>query len=351
MRKNCEEEGSLLPLDMHNPFSKIVREELDKFLNKVFFFSKRGNNFCEEVVLAAASHSYVETVEGKADSLHLKIKQCEWEDFLEVYKNMIGLYVRSLNVRAAILAFDITSDPFYGKTSNFYTIGCENNEGYSQQFEYLVMSLANEKCEEKIPLACIPVHAGFDTAKAIRELLAFASTLFRVRFVLLDRGFYSVETIRMLEESGYKYLMLMPKRSEEIKYLADTVFDAGYTMYTMTSGLGEHFTIRVVFIRDESDKFTWTFATNMIFDDYNMYLYFYKKRWRIETGFRVEDEAKIKSKSIYPIVRYFYFLTSLLLHTLWLVFQREIPFKRFLIRTSKFLMLESLGITTINMDS
>ena len=59
----------------------------------------------------------------------------------------------------------------------------------------------------------------------------------------------------------------------------------------------------------------------------------YKKRWQIETDFRVHDEARIKSKSNELIVRYFYFLVSLALMANWQVnriLHPEICFKRYL---------------------
>ncbi len=111
---------------------------------------------------------------------------------------------------------------------------------------------------------------------------------------------------------------------------------------------GQEALTRIVFVRDKEDKFTWSFATNMIFDDYYAYVGFYKRRWRIETNFRVEDEAKIKSKSIFPVIRYFYFLTGLLLHSIWLVFRKEIPFKTFLIKVYRYIMLVGLGIDQVS---
>src|SRR3989344_2865627 len=195
--------------EMKLPILKKVQRELGKFLNKVFFFSRSDNNYAEELVLAAVSHSYVETVEGKADSLHLKIKECEWENFLDIYQENIKSYVRRLNIRSGIIAFDITAEPFYGRTNGLYFIGCEAKEGYGQEFEFLVVSLINEKKEEKIPLGCVPVHLGFDCAKAIKDLLAYANKLFRIELVLLDRGFYSADVINALH--GLRYIMLMPK--------------------------------------------------------------------------------------------------------------------------------------------
>ena len=332
-----------------NPLiSKTVERELSKFLNKVFFFSNSDNNYTKKLILAATADTYVETADGKADSLHLKIKQCNWENFFDAYQKIIRSYVRRLNLRSGIIALDVTSEPFYGKTCGLYTIGCENQKGYSHEFHFLVISLINEKKEEKIPLACIPVHYGFDFGKAVKNLLALASKLFNIRFVLLDRWFYSIDVINAL--NGYRYLMLIPKRDKKIKDLCEAVGKAGYYHHKMFSSatLQEAIT-RIVLVRDKikDEEIVWSFATNMILDDYYAYVKFYKRRWRIETNFRVEDEAKIKSKSIFPVIRYFYFTIGLLLHSIWLVFRKEIPFKKFLIRVYNFIMLEGLGIEYI----
>jgi len=325
---------------MNNLLSKTVQKELRKFLDKAFFFSRSDNNYTEEIILAATANTYVETAEGKADSLHLKIKECNWENFLDIYQEITKSYVRRLNIRSGIIAFDITSEPFYGKTNNLYLIGCKNENGYKQEFEFLVMSLIDEKKEEKIPLACIPVHLGFDCSKTIKELLVYASKLFRIKLVLLDRGFYSADNIKALQ--GFRYIMLAPERDEKIKYYSAVITSHAHFYHKVKK---KELT-RLQLVRDESDKFTWSFATNMILDPYD-YVSFYKKRWRIETNFRVEDEAKIKSKSVFIEIRYFYFLTSLLLHSIWLVFRKEIPFKTFLIQIYKFIMLEGLGIGQI----
>ncbi|MBI4010598.1 MAG: transposase [Candidatus Aenigmarchaeota archaeon] len=325
----------------NNPVSKTVKRELSKFLNKSFFFSQSDNNYAEEIILAAKAYTYVETAEGKSDSLHLKIKQCDWENLLGVYREIIKPYLRRLNIKRGIIALDITPEPFYGKTTGFYTIGCKGENGYTHEFQFLVLSLIDEKKEEKIPLACIPVHYGFDCANAIKDLLAYANKLFTIRFVLLDREFYSAENINAL--SGFRYLMLVPKLSREIKQLSEVV-KYGYMDYKLRDHKGEEASTRIVLVRDKSDKFTWSFATNMVCEDYHAYVKFYKRRWRIETNFRVDDEAKIKSKSVFSVIRYFYFLMSLLLRAIWLVFRREIPFKRFLIQTHKCMLLERFGI-------
>ena len=135
-----------------------------------------------------------------------------------------------------------------------------------------------EKKEEKIPLACIPVHYGFDCANAIKCLLAHANKLFTIRFVLLDRGFYSAENINAL--SGFRYIMLIPKLSREIKQLSERV-EYGYTNHKVKTHTGEEALTKIVLVRDKSDKFTWSFATNMTCEDSYAYIGFYKRRFSL----------------------------------------------------------------------
>jgi IS4 transposase len=49
----------------------------------------------------------------------------------------------------------------------------------------------------------------------------------------------------------------------------------------------------------------------------------YKGRWRIETGFRVQDEARIKSKSKDMRIRFFYFVYEQALQLFWAVQYKE----------------------------
>ena len=54
--------------------------------------------------------------------------------------------------------------------------------------------------------------------------------------------------------------------------------------------------------------------------------------------FRVHDEARIKSKSINPLVRLFYFMISMLLLFIWnLSFKEKYTFKKFVINLEQML--------------
>ncbi len=59
------------------------------------------------------------------------------------------------------------------------------------------------------------------------------------------------------------------------------------------------------------------------------------RRWSIETGFRVQDEATIKSKSKDVRIPFFLFAYEQMLQLIWSVFYKEeVTFKGFLIELS-----------------
>jgi hypothetical protein len=49
--------------------------------------------------------------------------------------------------------------------------------------------------------------------------------------------------------------------------------------------------------------FDWVFATNIKYEKIFRYMRYYKKRWGIETTFRVQDKVKIKTKTLIPEIR------------------------------------------------
>ena len=96
--------------------------------------------------------------------------------------------------------------------------------------------------------------------------------------------------------------------------------------------------------------YDWTFATNIQLHNPKDYVLLYKRRWQIETNYRVEDEARIKSKSCNYLIRYFYFIISMLFHLLWIVSKNRhcyVQFKKYLDIIEHNLLFDFLDIDCI----
>ena len=156
-----------------------------------------------------------------------------------------------------------------------------------------------------------------------------------IRLAVFDRGFYIAELIDYLESTNIKYIIYVPEKEGVISdYVKQTEELGKFTHqlnYKKAKSTWKPKT-KIVVCKG-IDEFAWIFATNINFKTRVEYIWYYKKRWQIETNFRVEDEGRIKSKSTNYLIRYFYFLVSLLLHLLWIVNKNVrfyVPYKRYL---------------------
>lgn len=286
------------------------------------------------LVKCAKSNSYVETLGESADSLHLWIKKSYEEDFKKSFESQVKKAVKLLHVNYARLAFDTTHEPFYGKTRSLYVFNTPKDKKYDGEFRFISVCLITRN--KQIPLMALPVRVGEGSAKLTIELFEYCKTLFKgIRLALFDRGFYIDELIDYLEANKIKYLILVPEKKGKIKDYVEQTDKLGKYKHGMKYSKDKSCwkpKTTIVVCRG-IDEFAWIFATNINFKTRVEYVLNYKRRWQIETNYRVEDEAKIKSKSTNYLIRYFYFIISLLLHLFWIInknIKYYAPFKKYL---------------------
>jgi hypothetical protein len=284
-------------------------------------------------VKVAKAHSYIETLGTNADTLHKWIKKSYEEDFKKAFEIQVRRTLKNLGVHYAKLAFDTTSEPFYGKTNNIYIFGVDSSKKWDGEFKFISVCLITRNKE--IPLMALPLHLGSQTKLTI-EILEYCQSLFKgIRFALFDRGFYIGEVIDYLEAHKIRYLILVPEKKGIIEDYVNQTEELGKFKHEMAycKDKSKWKPRTTIVVCKGIDKFPWIFATNINFWTRVEYIWHYGKRWQIETNYRVEDEARIKSKSTNYLIRYFYFLISLLLHLLWIVhknIKNYVPFKKYI---------------------
>src|SRR3989339_265625 len=236
-----------------------------------------GFELSESLLDAAAYNTYVETVGNKADTLYLRLKEGITEMPTYAYLDYISRLSKKFNwlEKEFILAFDYTDEDFYGEVQGFDIHGWTKDHGVTGKFKFLTCSIVSDDIPERIPLISIPIQLGHYKSYAIN---------------------YCITQIK--------------------KYDCENV---------------------LIFLKEIYDKkseknYDWVFATNTEELELSEIIQTYKKRWRIETGFRVQDEAKIECKSTDMKIRYFIFLFEQILQTQWVCFYKEeATFKKFII--------------------
>jgi len=330
------------------------KKHLKEFMYKSFApFSRNSiilqDDYLYPILEAARSNCYVENTGNKADSLQRRIKQTYEEDIVKAYKEVIFPLIKYQRIINPVVAIDITDENFYGLFSDLYLHPWTGEEGVKAKYKFAVISLVKNS---KIPLLAVPFHCGMDKAELIKYLLTTAKKIFKnIAAILLDAGFYSGAVILALEKE--RYLIRAPQNSKIQEFIIDTNKGKWKTFEHEIEWLANKTTNRVktniVIVRDvklRNTIFDCSYATNIKLSNGMDYVYLYCKRWQIETNFRMEDQVHIKSKSIAHIIRYFYFMISLLLHALWLFFyNHKIAFDVFKIQLANEYLFLQLGIS------
>ena len=317
-------------------FMKIEANKLVDFIHKSFSIRPNGyeaKDFAALLAIASAYKSYVETVNCEslpnADTLHCKIKRdADILSLLENFLNITKKYLPRLKGKKAIVIADITYDPFFGDDSaETWVHGYKPAKGCVGCYKFFAIHIiVNNK---RYFVYAMPLDIVDDQAGLMEEALDYIKGYgIKTKSILLDRGFADSKILDLLRKRRTKYLVLYPKHKNIKKIIREMKLRF----------INRKFKVRGVETRlviGKTEKITWVFVTNMEFVDLVKYIRLYRKRWNIETGFRMQDEAQIKTKSKRIEIRYFYFLVALLLYNCWKVMKIKISFRRFLIQIQK----------------
>lgn len=297
------------------------------------------NKLTSTIIESARTISYVETNGNKADTLHRHVKSNSENDLKRAFEFNTRKAISRMGLGRVTLALDTTKELYYGKNGGRNARGVKYEKGTDRAFEYLVLTVVSPR---PLPLMAVPYKQGDDITKLAIELLEYAKTLrITIGCILFDRHFYIGALIRYLSSEKIRYLIFVPQNSVMKRFIEQTEkiesFNHKIKYYKNKEGwIAE---TRIVAIKGEyysrkKKKWIdcyWCFATNL---RQSLHLIIkYRQRWQIETDFRVHDEARIKSKSNEMMIRYFYFLTSLVLMANWQVNRIDNPkvcFKKYL---------------------
>ena len=321
---------------------KFINNSLDLSDDK---FEITGYELLSPLLNAVAYNTYVETIGNKADTLYLRCKESLISTMIYSYLNYIkGVSNKfKLNEKEVVLAFDYTEEDFYGDVQGFDIHGWTRKDAVTGHFKFITCSIISDDIPEKIPLISVPIRLGHYKSSVILHCLSLIKDYIgKINLILFDRGFYDKDLMYELTKSNYPYLIFVPQHKDKKEILYPMKIGEQVAIYNdfkvnknQSKYAGENILIFLKQIYDpRSEKnYDWVFATNIEEILLNNIIITYKKRWRIETQFRVQDEAKIKCKSKDMKVRFFFFLFEQMLQTIWICFfKEEGSFKEFLIQ-------------------
>ncbi len=169
----------------------------------------------------------------------------------------------------------------------------------------------------------------------VRHVLRYAE----IDLLLLDRGFRDVKLLNQLEYLGVP--ILMPAFSDERTRTALASMRWHRRRWSFRNAKCEY--ADVTLLRAEfPDGKVVGFYTTMHGTWWRPPQYFldaYKRRWTIETGYRVQNQFLARTTSIVGAVRLFYFSYAVALHNLWLHLRNTVSTVRFTVARMKYALI------------
>lgn len=329
-----------------------TRKTLENFVDVSLGLSYKKNSLSPAVITACicgacAQHTYIETICNKSDAIFRSIKEADSSMATFSYLDFIKQVSKKINLaeKKVVLAFDYTKEVFWGDVQGLDIYGTEKSEKGTGKFQFLTCSQVSGKLHAKIPLLSVPVRMGHNKSHVITYCINLIKKYVgEIELILFDREFYIKELMMALNHINVPYLIFVPKKKGEIENTLADMFVGETRTKIYEFEVNKHKTIykdetTMTFLKNIFDDrtgshFNWCFVTNIRDFDVEKMVPMYKCRWRIETGFRVQDEADSRTSSKDMKIRYFMFLYEQLLQSIWYVFyknEEEVSFKQFII--------------------
>jgi hypothetical protein len=228
-------------------------------------------------------------------------------------------------------ALDIHKTPWYGKIRDIHVLGMERVRGTNFGHGYASIECVNTR--ERFTLATLPLTQFTTKQQMITYLSQEARAYAMISLLFLDREFFDVTSLSTLINLSISFV-IPAEHNPVVKKIILSAHSqsqpipgkkecALITSYTMTKGK-QSVTVTLVVIlyppKKPGKKWSeFTYVTNIpvTLITAKEFAESYRKRWGIETGYRVKEEVRGKTCSQQYPVRLLFQLLSVLLYNLW----------------------------------
>jgi len=311
-------EDSVVNLICSQVKKKCSKTNADKTLLPVIYASATGITVTMSVKKLKRKGYNVNSNKTILDTL-ANFDQESIDEIIKVIRKVIFKVAKRFGFckRKTIVSIDFHDKPFYGNKKIKEVVGTKRKLGTNFAYSYITICI----CEEGIRfnLAAIPVTQLKLKKKLVKELIDEARKYVSIGLVLLDRGFNGVDISRVLDGKYVKYIMPLTENTK-IKRVCDSPKNLDIMKYAYYENRSKEYQKEIRVIIDKRKKENHYFTTNIKGDKravLSAVISAYRKRWGIETGYRVADDFYAWTTSVKFSTRTFLGLFSFLMQDLW----------------------------------
>jgi len=252
-------------------------------------------------------------------------------DSLQEVQSKILIYIKDQILvpgKSYQFAIDFTNDPYYGEivgTNDGFVIKSKMEDSTTTFYSYVSLYITTKG--QRLTLAVFPVKKGVSKVEYIQKFLAIINDLdVNIIVLCLDRGFYSNEVLSFLQSEKIPHIVPVKKHGKDLKKILRGNHSryAQYTMMGTKEPLNLTLAIDVHYLQGKNKKFGNINLGYVVYGiDWKprkVHL-IYKKRFAIESSYRMRNIVKAKTCSRNVVIRYLLTIVSFLLKNIWVSLQ------------------------------
>ena len=256
-----------------------------------------------------------------ADTIFNYIKYNSIDNILSSFRKINDEIFGMMNIKNKVhdIAIDFHDKPYYGTKDTLCVRGIKPKNGTSWGYSFCTLDIIGSP---KLTLDVIEINGlSKDYSTLIVSLFGRVEKMgVKVGTVYMDREFFNRKIISKMDEHKLDFV-IAAKSNKKIKSILEkhikengntsTVFE-----YQFKEG-GPNFNI--IAIQDQVKEYI-LFATNKkvgLIDTFTKQIpEEYRKRWNIETGYRVKNDFKIRTCSKSPVARTLFFVIQCIMYNI-----------------------------------
>lgn len=213
---------------------------------------------------------------------------------------------------------------FYGDSDAPRITSVDPNRGTNKAYEFLTLSVVGDD-GEKFVVGVTLVASRQEKRESIKDLLEEADDRLYVRDAYLDRGFYGTIYAQAMKETGVNFVGRAHLGSKAKKMWENAEDGVNVERVEMERSRAPYESVEVtrfvVPARDDADAEYMAFITNreLTTKQARRIGRDYKRRWGIETSFRVINDFLPKTASKDVGLRVWYYQMGTLLYNVWVL--------------------------------
>jgi len=265
-------------------------------------------------------------------SLRYHLKKLNMEELIKSNeKILLQELIKTLkNDKSYEFAIDLTDDPYYGKTDSSnekYVIHGQAKKSTNSFYSYASLYITNKN--ERFTVSVLPVEKSKKMVEYLSYFLDLIKRLnFKIKVLCLDRGFYSIDVFEFLQKNNVPHIVPVIKRGKKMEQIlkGNKARSEQYVMKNLKKKILLNIVIDVKYLKGKRGK---KGRENLGFVVYGVkwsprkVSTVYRRRFAIESSYRMRNIVKPKTSTKNAEIRYFYTLVSFLLKNIWLYLQKK----------------------------